>query len=257
MATIGVFDSGSGGLSVLREVKKLIPEARYVYYSDNAYCPYGGKAPEQIRERCRAIVEELVAAGAEAVVVACNTATGAAISMLRETFDIPFVGMEPAVKPAALQTKSGVIGVLATEGTLHASKYLVTKGRFEGDVRIEERVGRGFVELVESMELEGPHAESVVGASLVPLLEAGADNIVLGCTHYPFLLPVMKKVAALTPHLGAFSPEVNFIDPAPAVARRLKHVLAEAGIAEESADPGVELRASGSRDTLERLYRLI
>lgn len=257
MATIGIFDSGSGGLSVLREVKKLIPGARYVYYADNAFCPYGGKTPGQIQERCRAITAELVDAGAEVIVVACNTATGAAIAMLRETFDIPFVGMEPAVKPAALQTKSGVIGVLATEGTLHASKYLMTKGRFEGDVRIEERVGRGFVELVESMELEGSRAEAVVAASLVPLLEAGADNIVLGCTHYPFLLPVMKKVAARTPHLGAFSSEVNFIDPAPAVARQLKNVLQQAGIAEESGNPGVELRASGSRDTLERLFRLI
>ena len=248
MATIGIFDSGSGGLSVLREVRKLIPGARYIYFSDNAFCPYGGRTPEEIRQRCALITEDLLKDGADAIVVACNTATGAAISMLRDSYDIPFVGMEPAVKPAALQTRTGVIGVLATEGTLHASKYLMTKGRFEADVRIEERVGRGFVELVESLQLEGPHAKAVVSASLVPLLEAGADNIVLGCTHYPFLLPLMKKIAA---------PGINFIDPAPAVARRLKDVLALAGIPEESACPGVELRASGSRDTLERLYSLI
>lgn len=256
MAVIGIFDSGSGGLSVLKEIRKILPSERFVYYADNAHCPYGEKSQEYIQDRARAITDTLVAKGAQAVVVACNTATAAAISTLRSEYDIPFIGMEPAVKPAALGTKTGVIGVLATAGTLSASKYLNTKGRFEDDVRIEEHVGRGFVELVESMTLEGPQAERVVRASLVPLLDAGADIIVLGCTHYPFLLPTLQKVAALTPRPTAAG-EVRFIDPAPAVAKHLLEVMREKGIEETDPNPGVELLASGSDENVKQLFELI
>ena len=246
MATVGVFDSGSGGLSVLREIRKILPRERYIYYSDNAHCPYGEKSPEYITERGRAITRELISRGADAVVVACNTATAAAIATLRAEFPIPFVGMEPAVKPAALGTRTGVIGVLATAGTLNGLKYLNTRGRFEDAVRIVEHVGAGYVELVESLELEGPHAEQVVGASLKPLLDEGADIIVLGCTHYPFLLPVMQKLA---------SPEVSFIDPAPAVARRLQDILRQEGVP-CGGGPSVELLSSGPSDTLNKLFTL-
>lgn len=248
-------DSGVGGLSVFREIKKVLPEERFVYFSDNAYCPYGEKTTEQIQERCRRITGMMVGKGAEAIVIACNTATSAAIATLREEFDIPFVGMEPAVKPAALGTESGVIGVLATAGTLKGSKYLCTKGRFEDNVRIEEHVGQGFVELVEACELSGDHAEEVVRASLYPLLDAGADTIVLGCTHYPFLLGTMEKVAA------GYSPagprQVRFIDPAPAVARQLVNVLSQKGIATTDPEPGVQLMSSGPSESLEKLYKLI
>ncbi len=246
MATVGVFDSGSGGLSVLREIRKILPRERYIYYSDNAHCPYGEKSPEYITERGRAITRELISRGADAVVVACNTATAAAIATLRAEFPIPFVGMEPAVKPAALGTRTGVIGVLATAGTLKGLKYLNTRGRFEDAVRIVEHVGTGYVELVESLELEGPHAEQVVGASLKPLLDEGADIIVLGCTHYPFLLPLMQKLA---------SPEVSFIDPAPAVARRLQDILRQEGVP-CGGGPSVELLSSGPSDTLNKLFTL-
>ncbi len=240
----------------MKEVRKVLPGEHYVYYADNAHCPYGEKSQEYIRDRARAITDLLVARGAEVVVVACNTATAAAIATLRAEYDIPFIGMEPAVKPAALGTRSGVIGVLATAGTLSASKYLNTKGRFEDDVRIEERVGRGFVELVENLVLEGPEAERVVRASLVPLLDAGADTVVLGCTHYPFLLPAMQKVAALTPRLSS-NRDVRFIDPAPAVARHLLEVMRARGIGETDPDPGVELLASGGDKTLKQLFELI
>lgn len=256
MAKIGIFDSGVGGLSVLKEIRRALPREDYVYFADNAHCPYGEKTQEYIQDRARKITDLLLSKGAEAVVVACNTATGAAIATLREEYDIPFVGMEPAVKPAALGTKSGVIGVLATAGTLKASKYLNTKGRFEDDVRIEEHVGYGFVELVEKMVLEGPEAERVVRASLTPLLDAGADIIVLGCTHYPFLLPVMEKVTALTPRLAA-NGEVRFMDPAPAVARQLCKVLQENGVTIGNGDGGTELLASGDDTILNELYKLI
>ena len=238
-------DSGCGGLSVLRELRVLLPDSRYVYYADNANCPYGDKTREFITDRCTRLTRALLSKGADVIVVACNTATGASIATLRREFDIPFVGMEPAVKPAALGTRSGVVGVLATAGTLKGSKYLDTKGRFEDSVRIEEMVGRGFVELVESGQLSGPHAEEVVSRSLKPLLEAGADTIVLGCTHYPFLLPVMTKIAG---------PGIRFIDPAPAVARRTRDVLLETGIAPESETPGTELLSSGSGEVLNQLF---
>ena len=248
MASIGVFDSGSGGLSVLREIRKILPEQRYIYFSDNAYCPYGEKTAEFVTGRSRAVTDLLLSKGASTVVLACNTATAAAIATLRSEYKIPFVGMEPAVKPAASGTRSGIVGVLATAGTLKAPKYLNTKGQYADAVRIVERVGLGFVDLVENLELDGPHAESVVRASLEPLLEAGADTIVLGCTHYPFLLPLMQRIAP---------PEVNFIDPAPAVARHLADVLVSHCIPLTDSDPGVELLASGPDTTLKKLFTLI
>ncbi len=235
MSCIGIFDSGEGGLSVLKEITRLLPDEKYIYYSDNAYCPYGEKSPEFIQVRACAITEELLRCGADIIVVACNTATAAAISKLRSDYSdavrervlaltggrhdhVRFIGMEPAVKPAALGTKSGTIGVLATAGTLKGSKYLNTKGSVDDNVRVVEHVGQGFVELVESGCLSGKEAESTVRASLSPLLQAGADIIVLGCTHYPFLLPVLQRVAG---------PDIRFIDPAPAVARQLVHVMSE------------------------------
>lgn len=283
MIKIGVFDSGEGGLSVLKEITRLLPEAEYVYYSDNAHCPYGEKSPEYIQDRARAITERLLKEGADVIVVACNTATAAAISVLRSEYSdassqevrdkvreltggrhdhICFIGMEPAVKPAALGTKTGVVGVLATAGTLKGSKYLKTKESVDDQVNVFEHVGRGFVELVEEGRLSGSEAEDVVKASLGPLLSAGADIIVLGCTHYPFLLPVLQKVAG---------PDIRFIDPAPAVARQLVHVLERDGMLSAGeassalarnasavpSSPHVKLLSSGNPEPLHHLYGTI
>lgn len=248
MAVIGIMDSGCGGLSVFREIRKSLPDERFIYYADNAFCPYGEKEPEFIIDRCRAITDFFIGKGAEIMVIACNTATAAAIATLRAEYGIPFIGMEPAVKPAALGTKTGVIGVLATAGTLKASKYLNTRGRFEDNVRIEERVGKGFVELVESGELDGPRAEQTVRTSLQPLLDSGADTIVLGCTHYPFLLPLLQRIAG---------DGIRFIDPAPAVTRQLLNVMQEKGISTSDGNPGTELVSSGPDDALKRIFALI
>ncbi len=283
MIKIGVFDSGEGGLSVLKEITRLLPEAEYVYYSDNAHCPYGEKSPEYIQDRARAITERLLKEGADVIVVACNTATAAAISVLRAEYSdassqevrdrvreltggrhdhICFIGMEPAVKPAALGTRTGVVGVLATAGTLKGSKYLKTKESVDDQVNVFEHVGRGFVELVEKGRLSGSEAEDVVKASLGPLLSAGADIIVLGCTHYPFLLPVLQKVAG---------PDIRFIDPAPAVARQLVHVLERDGMLSAGeassalvrnasavpSSPHVKLLSSGDPEPLHHLYGTI
>ena len=247
MATVGVFDSGVGGLSVLKEIRRLLPDERYVYYADTAFCPYGGKPAQTVIDRCRQICSFLLSKGADVIVVACNTATGAAIEILRKEFDVPFVGMEPAVKPAALSSVTGTIGVLATAGTLKYHKYLETKSRFTSMVNIVEHIGEGFVELVESAEISGPHAHSVVAHSLQPLLDAGADRIVLGCTHYPFLSEVMSDIAG---------PDVEIINPAPAVARRLQSVLKGINCPRTSA-AGVEYHASGSREVLDRLVEII
>ena len=159
---IGIFDSGSGGLSVLREILRLLPKEDFIYYADNANCPYGEKTPVFIQNRSRTITEYLLSRGAQIIVVACNTATAAAITTLRNEYSVRFIGMEPAVKPAALSSKTGVIGVLATAGTLKGSKYLTTKGIYEDDVKIVEHVGQGFVELVENGILDGPLAEETV-----------------------------------------------------------------------------------------------
>lgn len=249
MATIGIFDSGSGGLSVYREIVKLLPEERYLYFSDNAHCPYGEKTAAYIQERGRTITEILLGLGADIIVVACNTATAAAIATLREEYPaVPFIGMEPAVKPAALGTETGVIGVLATAGTLKGSKYLKTRGRFQDNVRIVEHVGEGFVELVENGILDGPEAFETVKASLQPLLDAGADRIVLGCTHYPFLRPVIEAIAG---------PEVQVIDPAPAVARQTVRILEERGISTGEGPFSVDLYFSGEPDSLQRIFALV
>lgn len=253
---IGIFDSGAGGLSVYKEIFRLLPKEKYIYFSDNAHCPYGEKSQEYIIDRACAITEMLMEQGCEVVVVACNTATAAAISTLRAKYDIPFIGMEPAVKPAALATRSGVVGVLATAGTLKASKYLDTKDRYTDGVKVVEHVGQGFVELVESGVLDGPKAEAVVRRSVTPLTEAGSDIIVLGCTHYPFLKGMVQKVAG---------ENVSVIDPAPAAARHLLDVVTSKGLIKEDGtqqatdpkDADIKLMSSGDRSALERIFALL
>ena len=244
---IGIFDSGIGGLSVFREIRKVLPEQSYVYYSDNAHCPYGEKTREYIIDRAREITRFLLEKGCEIIVVACNTATAAAIATLREEFPVKFIGMEPAIKPAAQATKTGVVGVLATAGTLRATKYIDTRARWAQNVRIAEHIGQGFVELVEKGTTTGPEAESTVRSSLMPLLDEGADMIVLGCTHYPFLSGTISKIASEA------HPErdIKIIDPAPAVARHLIEVMEEEGIHPASEDGfKIELHASGDPTTL-------
>lgn len=256
---IGIFDSGTGGLSVFREIRKILPGQKYLYYSDNAHCPYGEKSREYITERARKITEFLMGQGAEIIVVACNTATAAAIETLRQEYDIPFIGMEPAVKPAALNTKTGIVGVLATAGTLKGSKYLHTRNLVSGGVKVVENVGKGFVELVENGILYGPEAEVTVRKSLLPLLEEGADTIVLGCTHYPFLMDTIRKVAdGFVRNTGGKS-HITIIDPAPAVARHLLEVMHGKGIPQsDSSDrQDVVLYASGDDSTLEKTFRTI
>lgn len=213
---IGVFDSGVGGLSVWRELYKEFPGETYLYVSDSGYCPYGPKSREEVIERAVAITEFLISNGAEIIVVACNTATAAAINHLRSHYTIPFVGMEPAVKPAALNTRTGAIGVLATKGTFKGELYLRTLHKFASNAKVLEQVGEGLVELVENGETDTPQARKLIGKYIRPMLEQNTDHIVLGCTHYPFLENVIREFAG---------EGVEIVNPAPAIARRAGEVL--------------------------------
>lgn len=249
---IGIFDSGTGGLSVFKEIRKLLPEERYIYFSDNAHCPYGEKSREYIIERSREITRFLLDKGCDIIVVACNTATAAAIAVLREEFPVRFIGMEPAVKPAVKSTRTGVVGVLATAGTLKADKYLNTREKFSEGVKITEHVGQGFVELVEKGCLTGREAEDVVRASLKPLLDEGADRIVLGCTHYPFLWDTIAKIASeLYPER-----EIEIIDPAPAVARHLLETMKTEGLIRKDGF-SIILHSSGDDRILNETFGIL
>jgi glutamate racemase len=218
---IGIFDSGVGGISVWKELYDLMPYHDFVYVADCAYCPYGRKSKNEIVERAKKISEFLIDRNADVVVVACNTATAAAIEYLRSYFSVPFVGMEPAIKPAAIESKSGIVGVLATAGTFKGSLYLNTLAKFASNVKVIEQTGDGLVELVESGKTCGHEVELLLQKYINPFVDAGADKLVLGCTHYPFLIDTIKKITknALT-----------IINPAPSVAMQAQKIIAENNI---------------------------
>ena len=222
-APIGIYDSGLGGLTVWREVRRLLPHEALVYLGDGKNCPYGSRPKEEIRALADEAVGTLVAEGCKLVVVACNTATAAAIDFLRAKYaPLPIVGMEPAVKPACLATRSGVVGVLATERSLDGDLFRRTAARYGRGIEVLSVPGRGFVELVEQDREQTSEAEACVRAAVGGMLDRGVDQIVLGCTHYPFLLPVLKRVLA--------GRDVTVVDPSPAVARRVAQLLDEYGL---------------------------
>lgn len=216
---IGVFDSGVGGLSVLRHIRTALPGEDLLYVADSAHAPYGVKSAAFIESRALAIAEFLVAQNARALVVACNTATAAAIATLRQRFDLPIVGMEPAVKPAAEATRSGVIGVLATSGTLESARFAELVQRFGSNARVVVQPCPGLVERVEAGDLSGPATRALLSGFVTPLLAQGVDTLVLGCTHYPFLQALLRELAG---------EDVALIETGAAVARQLARRLAEA-----------------------------
>ncbi len=262
---IGFFDSGIGGISVWRAVHQLLPGWSTLYVADNEHCPYGPRAPREIRHFSRAITHFLLAQGAGLIVVACNTASAAALQWLRSRFEVPIVGLEPAVKPAAKRTRTGHIGVLATQGTLSGDLFRGTSARHASGLTLHVQIGDGLVERVESGQTESPETEQMLRRYLQPMLQAGVDQIVLGCTHYSFLLPAIRRIV----------PEsVSVIDPADAVARQVERMLltdsrfgadpydlqgqsirtiqSGGGGAGEAA---VRLFATGRRDVLESVVR--
>jgi glutamate racemase len=221
-APIGLFDSGLGGLSVWREIVRQLPGESTIYFADRAHVPYGDRQPQEIRHYCEVIGGSLVQAGCKAIVVACNTASAVALHHLRECFPgTLLLGLEPAVKPAVARTHSGVVGVMATPATFQGRLYRATVGRYATSIKVVEQVCLGLADRVEAGELEGPATDQLLRGFLLPMLEAGADTIVLGCTHYPFVIESIRRLVG---------PTVAVIDPAPAVARHLGSLLHHYGI---------------------------
>lgn len=226
---IGVYDSGFGGLSVWRELRRMLPNESLIYLGDGKNCPYGGRSREEITAFATEAVERLVTEGVKMVVVGCNTATTAAVAHLRERWsDMPIVGLEPAVKPACLSSRTRRIAVLATEHSLRSEMFLATALRYAGDVEVVKVVGEGFVELVERGAEHSAEAEAAVRKVVEPLLGMDIDKIVLGCTHYPFLRPLIEGVIG--------DRDIAVIDSGEAVARRVKWLLERYDIGAEEGN---------------------
>ncbi len=215
-APLGVFDSGVGGVSVLKWIRQLLPFEDLIYVADKGYAPYGNRSADYVQDRAVRLTRFLLEKQVKAVVVACNTATVTAIATLRSMFKVPFIGIEPGVRPALNATRSGVIGVLATTETLKSPSFNTLIHRFCQNTKVEVQACPGLMEQVESMAFAAPETRNLLGRYLMPLLEKGADTIVLGCTHYPFLAPLVREMAGQ---------EIRVIETGEAVSRQVRHIL--------------------------------
>lgn len=214
--SIGIFDSGVGGTSIWKEIHQLLPLEHTVYLADSANAPYGDKPKEEILRLCVKNTEILLKMGSKIIVVACNTATTNAIDQLRAAYNVPFIGIEPAIKPAALQSRQKCVGILATKGTLSSALFARTSQLYLQDTKVVEVVGKGLVQEIEDGNKDSPHVEQMLRELLRPMLEAGIDYLVLGCSHYPYLIPLLKKILPA---------DVKIIDSGMAVAKQTKNVL--------------------------------
>jgi glutamate racemase len=240
-APIGIFDSGVGGLSVARDVRALLPAENLLYLSDSAYCPYGGRPLEQIRERTLRVGRFLLERGAKALVVACNSASGAALEALRENTSVPVIGMEPAVKPAAESTRAGRVGVMATAATLQAERFDRLMSAHAQGIHVVSQACPGLVELVEQGITSGDEARAVLEPLLEPLRAARVDALVLGCTHYPFLRDAIAEI------LG---PDVVLLDTGAAVARQTRRVLEHHGALRAQGEGAMRVFTTGDAATV-------
>lgn len=240
---IAVFDSGVGGLSVLRHLAAHLPHEHLLYFADQAHVPYGPRSADEIRYFSQVITQFLIQQGAKIVVVACNTASAAALHYLREQFPaLPIVGMEPAVKPAGQVTQSGKVGVLATAVTFHSERYADLMSRFAQNITVYEDPCLGLVDLIEAGEIQSPQTEQLLRPILTPMLAAGVDTLVLGCTHYPFVQPLITRIAGSA---------VTIIDPAPAVARQTARLLQQRNLlAPNSQSRQIHLITTGDAERL-------
>lgn len=241
---VGVFDSGVGGLSILARIHQLLPQESLLYVADSKHAPYGPKGDAFILARSRAIVDFLITKDVKVIVVACNTATAAAVKQLRVEYDLPIIGMEPAIKPAAEKSKSGVIGVLATEGTLASDKFVELKNRFDGKAEIITQPCPGLVEEIETLEPDEAVIDRLLREYIPPLLAKGVDTLVLGCTHYSYIENQIQAVAGAT---------VAVIDTDDAVARRLASVLEEKALLNEVGVEKLAFYSSGNPDGQSKL----
>lgn len=250
MAPIGIFDSGIGGVSVLRAVRALLPEEDILYFGDSANLPYGEKSMDEIRRLSERVVKFLLEQHCKIIVIACNTASAAALKYLREQYpQTVFVGMEPAVKPAAEQTQSGVVGVIATTATFQGELFASVVERFAQQVKVLHQPCPGLVQQIEAGQLESIETETMLRGWLEPMLEKNIDTLVLGCTHYPFVIPVLQKI------LGD---KVRIIDPAPAIARRVKFLLEQQNQINDSGKAGQTIYfTSGKKETFEKTLEIL
>lgn len=241
---IGIFDSGVGGTSIWKEIHQLLPLERTIYLADSANAPYGERPPEEILRLSIKNTEKLLDMGSKIIVVACNTATTNAIDKLRSSYKVPFIGIEPAIKPAALNTKTKCIGILATKGTLSSALFTHTSTLYSGDSKVIEVVGKGLVQEIEKGNKDKPVMEEKLRELLKPMLEAGIDYLVLGCSHYPFLIPMLKKIL----------PEnVSIIDSGMAVARQTKVVLQSFNLLAENRQELPEFYTNASPQILKNI----
>jgi glutamate racemase len=243
---IGIFDSGVGGLSVLREIRAQMPNEHLIYFGDQGHVPYGPRSMEQIQGFSEGITRFLLEQNSKIIVVACNTASAAALKYLRAAFpDVQFVGMEPAVKPAAEKTQTGKVGVLATPATFQGALYASVVERFANGVELLQNTCPGLVNQIEKGELDSPTTRAILEDALLPMLEKNIDTVVLGCTHYPFVIPLIEQIVG---------ENVRVIDPAPAVAKQVKRLLEAGWMSKKNSGEGiVRFITSGDVDSVKRL----
>ncbi len=218
---IGIFDSGLGGLTIYNEIHKLLPNENIIYLADSQNAPYGGKSKDEIIAISVKNTEFLLAQGCKLIVVACNTASTNAVKYLREHFDVPIIRVQPAIKPAALNSKTKVVGMLATKGTLESELLFETAQRFARGVKVVEQVGEGLVSLIETGKMRSPEMTSLLKKYVKPMLDQNADYLVLGCTHYPFLTDQIQEITG---------DQVNIIDSGEAIARQTRVILEQEGL---------------------------
>ncbi|HHB51956.1 MAG TPA: glutamate racemase [Saprospiraceae bacterium] len=240
---IGMMDSGIGGLTVANAVFRLLPNEDYIYFADAGHIPYGNKTVEQIQQYCLAITDFFLKKNCKAIVVACNTATAAALPLLRKTYpEIPFIGMEPAVKPAVSHTRTHTIGVLATTGTISSKRYKSLTRKYANDIRVLQNPCTGLVPMIEAGKKNDPDVRALLQRVLSPMLEKNADTFVLGCTHYPFVRSVIER---LVPK------EATIIDPAPAIARQVRKILGESGKLTTNQNSQKQFFTTGNKKAME------
>lgn len=247
-APIGVMDSGVGGLSVLKHLTSQLPHEHFIYFADSAHAPYGNKTATEIQQRCEIVANTLITQGAKALVVACNTATAAAIGSMRQHYTLPIIGMEPAVKPAAAASKNGIIGVLATTGTLQSAQFAALLEHYGQNVQVVTQACVGLVECIEQGQLDAPQTQALLKQYCKPLMAAGADTIVLGCTHYPFVRQYIQEIVG---------PYVTLIDTGAAVAKRLQQVLEQRQMLNAATEAGdYVFLTSGTEETQRVMQQL-
>ena len=245
VVTIGVFDSGVGGLSILDEALQQLPHHNYIYFADSANAPYGDKPPQWIAERSLQICRYLMEQDCSAIVVACNTATAEAIATIRSTLNIPIIGVEPGIKPAAMQSQNGIVGVLATEATLNSDKFNALLATLPEHCQFIKQAGAGLVPLIEAGLIETPEMQALLRSHLKPIQDQGADTLVLGCTHYPFLKKMIRAVVG---------DSMTLIDTSDAVVRQLLRQMHQQGLIVGSKhSPKLSLLSTANADTLEAM----